>query len=100
MIREYLWRNKVYALALAYFLVGAGLKMAFSVNILPPCLSVLLLDVQCPGCGITRACIALLSFDFQAAWNLNKLVFFIIPVFLITGIRDFLRFRVYYRNKE
>ncbi len=44
------------------------------------CLSVLLLDMECYGCGMTRAVMHLLHFDFQAAWSFNKLSFIVFPL--------------------
>jgi len=33
----------------------------------------------CPGCGLTRACVAVARCDFTAALRFNVLVFFVIP---------------------
>jgi len=47
----------------------------------------LILGIPCPGCGMTRAFMALLQFRFADAWNLNILS---IPVFfgilLVSGL--------------
>jgi hypothetical protein len=43
------------------------------------CLSVRLFDKECFGCGITRAIMHLIHFDFAAAWSYNKLSFIILP---------------------
>ena len=50
-----------------------------------------LFDIPCPGCGMTRACKALLRFDFQAAINYNCL--FPIPIFwaLYQPLRRYIR---------
>ena len=34
---------------------------------------------QCLGCGLTRASLCMIRFDFVAAWGYNKMVFFIFP---------------------
>lgn len=39
----------------------------------PLCLSVLLLHKTCLGCGLTRAMMYIIHFDFKGAWELNKL---------------------------
>jgi hypothetical protein len=44
------------------------------------CLSKLILNQECPGCGITRAVQHGVHFDFEAAWNYNKLVIFVLPI--------------------
>lgn len=46
------------------------------------CLSVLILDKECYGCGITRAIQHLIHFDFKAAAAFNKLAFIITPILL------------------
>lgn len=43
------------------------------------CLSQILLNKTCPGCGLTRATISITQFRFQDAWQLNKLSFIIYP---------------------
>ena len=45
------------------------------------CPSKALLDIECPGCGITRGIQHLIHFDFHAAWEYNKLSFFVLPLF-------------------
>jgi Protein of unknown function (DUF2752) len=44
------------------------------------CLSVLLFDVQCYGCGLTRACMHLIHLDFETAYHYNKLVVIVFPI--------------------
>jgi|688.fasta_scaffold1673178_2 hypothetical protein len=51
------------------------------------CLSVLLLDQQCYGCGITRAVQHFIHFDFQAAWNYNKLVVIVAPILFFVWLK-------------
>ena len=46
----------------------------------PMCLSVLLLDTQCYGCGMTRGIQHLLHLDFSAAASFNKLAFVVLPL--------------------
>ena len=40
----------------------------------------------CPGCGITRMCVALIHLDFEAAFNSNCLLLFLLPIILVYGI--------------
>lgn len=47
------------------------------------CLSVLLLGKTCYGCGLTRGVQHFIHFDFDAAWQFNKLTFIVVPLLLI-----------------
>ncbi|MES2779196.1 MAG: DUF2752 domain-containing protein [Bacteroidota bacterium] len=47
----------------------------------PMCLSVLLLDKECYGCGMTRGIQHLIHLDFENAWHFNKLSFVVLPLF-------------------
>jgi hypothetical protein len=50
------------------------------------CLSKLLLDKECPGCGSTKAIQHLIHLDFRQAWAFNKLSFLVfVIVFFIWG---------------
>jgi hypothetical protein len=46
------------------------------------CLSVLLLDTTCYGCGMTRAIQHLIHLDFQSAYTFNKLSFIVLPLLI------------------
>lgn len=41
-----------------------------------------LFNVYCPGCGMTRACIAALKFDFKTAFSYHPM-FFSVPVLVL-----------------
>ncbi|MFM8492492.1 MAG: DUF2752 domain-containing protein [Bacteroidota bacterium] len=43
------------------------------------CLSVLIFDIECYGCGMTRALMHLIHFDFSTAWAYNKLSVVVLP---------------------
>jgi len=43
------------------------------------CLSRMLLQRDCPGCGLTRGTQHFIHLDFAAAWEYNKLTFFVFP---------------------
>lgn len=47
------------------------------------CLSVVLLDMKCIGCGLTRGVMHLLHFEFELAWEYNKLSFIIVPIAIL-----------------
>lgn len=54
------------------------------------CLSILLADTACPGCGITRAIQHMLHFDFVIAFNYNKLSVVIFPLLVFLWGKEFL----------
>jgi hypothetical protein len=45
-----------------------------------PCLFYLWTGLKCPGCGITRMCLAILSGDLSAAKKENILLFYLLPL--------------------
>ena len=47
------------------------------------CMSKVLLQQECFGCGITRAIQHAIHFDFTRAWHFNKLVILVLPVFIL-----------------
>ena len=77
--RSLIAKNKVYSLVLLYFVIGLGLKMVADVDCLPPCLISFTTGIDCWGCGLTRATIALMKLDFASAFELNPLIFMVLP---------------------
>lgn len=47
----------------------------------PLCPSMLFLGEECPGCGMTRACMHLIHFGFDDAFDYNALSYVVFPVF-------------------
>lgn len=45
----------------------------------PPCIFYVLTGLLCPGCGAGRFMLALLHFDFYAAFRYNPLLFILFP---------------------
>ena len=39
------------------------------------CPSVIVIGFPCPGCGMTRACLFVLTGQFERAWNINPMIF-------------------------
>lgn len=44
------------------------------------CLSKSLAGIECYACGMTRATMYFIHFDFMKAWELNKLSFIVVPM--------------------
>ena len=77
------------------FLIGLGIVGLYTmVSEMPPekvslipCMFHLVTDIPCPGCGMTRACIALTHGHFADAWRSHPFSFLIIG--LAIGIAFF-----------
>ncbi len=54
------------------------------------CLSILLFDVECPGCGMTSAIMHLIHFDFETAFAYNMMSFLAFPALSILWLRWFI----------
>ena len=46
----------------------------------------------CPGCGVTRLCLALLRWDWAEAWNANPALLLMLPVLAVLGARLAVRY--------
>ncbi len=44
------------------------------------CPSKVFLNIECLGCGLTRGVMHLIHFDYEAAWQFNKISFLVVPV--------------------
>lgn len=52
-----------------------------------PCIFHQITGLNCPGCGVTRMCMALLHLDFYQAYTVNRGLFIALPVIiLVIGI--------------
>ena len=52
-----------------------------------PCLFKVVLGIECPGCGITRAYLSVLRLDFEAAFMYNKM-FWAVPICFLFYLFD------------
>ena len=59
-------------------LYTAGAEIALEEVSLIPCILHLVFDVPCPGCGMTRACLAITHGHFAEAWHYHPFSFLII----------------------
>lgn len=55
------------------------------------CLSKRLLDIECWGCGITRAFFSAMYGRFASAWEYNHLIVVVFPLLLWLWIREIWR---------
>lgn len=63
------------------------------------CLSQVIFDVECYACGMTRACMHLIHFDFEEAYAYNMISFIVLPLLAVVWVQWFIKewkiFKVY-----
>lgn len=82
-------------LLLAGLILGIGLAYAVFVRLSGlsiPCPFHAVTGLLCPGCGVTRMCLALLRLDFAAAWQANPVLLLLLPVLTALLIRQAMRY--------
>lgn len=84
-------KEKVLTLLLGCAVVFAYSKLSF------PCLFRVLLHIDCPGCGMTRAYLSLLRLDFSAAFTYHPM-FWSVPILLLLYFFDGRLFRQKWLN--
>ncbi len=52
------------------------------------CISKLVFNLTCPGCGMSRAIQHALHFDFINAYHFNKLVVVVLPLLIFVYIKE------------
>jgi len=52
------------------------------------CLSVQLANIQCYACGMTKAVMHFIHFDFVGAWGFNKLSFIVVPMLVPMWVKS------------
>lgn len=72
-------------LGIPFFLLFLPIDFFDSGNSICP--SQLILNKECPGCGITRSVQHAIHFDFKTSWNYNKLVVIVLPVLAFIWIK-------------
>lgn len=90
------WITRLFRVALVFLVVGLeiGILLYFVIKnqFFLPCLFHEVTGLYCPGCGMTRAMIALLSFDVVSCFRYNALL---IPL-IILGCYYLIQFLRYY----
>ena len=51
----------------------------------------LVFNLDCPGCGLTRACVSALKLDFVSAFNYHPLFWLIGPEFIYALFSDYVK---------
>ena len=57
-----------------------------------PCPIYALTGLYCPGCGVSRFCLALLQLDLYAALRSNPALFFLLPVGIAVAVPSAVRY--------
>jgi hypothetical protein len=86
--------NRSYLVLAAYFLFPVVLLVLpadFFDGKPSICLSHLLFNRDCYGCGITRACMRIIHLDFTGAASFNRVSFIVFPVLAISYLQSALR---------
>lgn len=52
-----------------------------------PCPFYFITGLRCPGCGVTRMCMALLELDFHTAFGSNPMLFLVMPLLGIVFLK-------------
>ena len=53
------------------------------------CLSVIFFDMECYGCGMTRAVMRMMHFDITGAYKFNPLIIPVFPILVIIWVKLF-----------
>jgi hypothetical protein len=87
-------KKKTHIGYLSLLLIGPIILLVLDANFFDKgqsiCLSVLLLDKSCFGCGMTRAVQHLIHFDFNKAYYFNKLSFIVLPLLIFVWYKEVL----------
>jgi hypothetical protein len=57
------------------------------------CLSKMLAGIECYACGLTKATMHFIHFEFQKAWEFNKLSFIVVPMLFPLWLKAFYEIR-------
>ena len=82
-------RKKARDLLVIFFALAAYCVIATVADL--SCIIKTLTGISCPGCGMTRACLALLRLDFSAALYYHPLSIYLIiaiPIMIVLYLRD------------
>lgn len=64
-----------------------------------PCMINLITGYKCPGCGVSRMCMAFMRLDVNAAYHYNKVLFLLLPILLAVFSYQLYRYIRYNETK-
>ncbi len=92
VIWAYIKKEWIWSVFIGYELFAVVLAMFSRIDIAIPCLFTKMTGTECLGCGMTRATMSMIKFDFERAWHFNKLSFVVIPLLITLIALDFKKF--------
>lgn len=85
-------KKRLMRLLILILLVGlSGVSYGLFVKITGiavPCVFRLVTGLQCPGCGVTHMCMALLQLDIQEAYNSHPMLFIQLPILAVIAVKN------------
>jgi hypothetical protein len=92
MIRKIVFYTRIWITIVAPFVLIC-LPSNFFDNGESICLSKMLAGIECYACGMTRATMHFIHFEFQEAWGFNKLSFIVVPLLFPLWLKAFYELR-------
>jgi hypothetical protein len=89
---QYIKANLIFFVVSSYIVFSSVLNLITGIDICIPCIFKTVFNIECPGCGLTRAFISLLELDFVGAYHSNALIFIVLPVAFYFMVTDFSKF--------
>lgn len=84
--------KKVLILLCALLLGGSIYAILYRFGIHIPCVFHKITGLYCPGCGVSRMCMALIKLDFYTAFRSNPVVLCLLPLFVISFSVSIIRY--------
>ena len=92
MIRKFVFYTRIWVTILAPFILIL-LPADFFDRGNSICLSKMLAGYECYACGLTRGVMHFIHFEFQEAWEFNKLSFIVVPLLFPLWVKAFYEIR-------